>query len=95
MTLLIAGSLCRKETLHAYIHKYTHTLVVLPKEGFQPKQVVLTELRLEQLLRIFRALTCFITFSTRWFKCCKRVNIPSATLQRVDNFVSGKHFATL
>ena len=37
----------------------------------------------------------FITFSTRWFKCCKRVNIPSATLQRVDNFVSGKHFATL
>ena len=26
-----------------YIHKYTHTLSVLPKEGPQPKQVVLTE----------------------------------------------------
>ena len=43
MTLWIAGSLCRKEALHAYIHKYTHTLSVLPKEGLQPKQVVLTE----------------------------------------------------
>ena len=30
-----------------------------------------------------------------WFKCCKRVNIPSVTHQRVDNFVSGKHFVTL
>ena len=39
--------------------------------------------------------SCVITFSTRWFKCNKRVNIPSATLQRVDNFVSGKHFALL
>ena len=38
---------------------------------------------------------CSITFSTRRLKCCKRVNIPSATLQRVDNFVSGKHFATM
>ena len=43
MTLWIAGSLCRKDALRAYIHKYTHTLSVLPKEGFQPKQVVLTE----------------------------------------------------
>ena len=34
-------------------------------------------------------INCFITFSTRWFKCCKGVNIPSATLQRVGNFVSG------
>ena len=38
---------------------------------------------------------CLKTFSTRWFKCCRRVTTPSVTLQRVDNFVSGKHFATL
>ena len=39
--------------------------------------------------------SCFIAFSTWWFTCCKRVNIPSVTLQPIDNFVSGKHFARL
>ena len=34
MTLWIAGSLYRKDALHAYIHKFTHTFIVLPKKGF-------------------------------------------------------------
>ena len=33
-TLWIAGSLCRKEVVHVYIHKYTHAFIILPKKGF-------------------------------------------------------------
>ena len=34
MRTWIAGSLCRKEVVHAYIHKYTHTFIIPPKMGF-------------------------------------------------------------
>ena len=33
-TLWIAGSLCRKEVVYVYIHKYTHTFIILAKWGF-------------------------------------------------------------
>ena len=61
------------------------------------KSSFLSALETSQVLHISMnvQLTYGPTFSTRWFKYCKRVNIPSATLQRDDNFVSGKHFATL